>query len=66
MKEVIVLLSVVTILCLTCPIEVSAQQGMLQKGSGEWGMGKPYGRMYNRIPLRRSRARLSLSIRLHS
>lgn len=46
MKEVIVLLSVVTILCLTCPIEVSAQQGMLQKGSGGWGMGTPYGRMY--------------------
>jgi hypothetical protein len=46
MKEVIVLLSVVTILCLTCPIEASAQQGMLQKGSGGWGMGTPYGRMY--------------------
>ena len=47
MKKIITLMAVVTMLCFTFTTEALAQRGMTQKGSGGWGGGTPYGRMYN-------------------
>ena len=47
MKKIITLMAVVTMLSFSFTTETLAQRGMMQKGSGGWGAGAPYGRMYN-------------------
>jgi hypothetical protein len=47
MKKFITLMAVVTVLGFIFTTEALAQRGMAQKGSGGWGAGTPYGRMYN-------------------
>jgi hypothetical protein len=47
MKRVISLTAVMTIMIFIFSTEVSAQRGMTWKGSGGWGAGTPYGRLYN-------------------
>jgi hypothetical protein len=47
MKKIMTLLAVVTMLCFTIGTEALAQQRMMQKGSGGWGAGTSYNRMYN-------------------
>jgi len=46
-KNVAVLVSIISILVLIFATESFAQRGMNWKGSGGWGMGTQYGRMYN-------------------
>jgi hypothetical protein len=46
-KNVAVLVSIISILVLIFAAESFAQRGMNWKGSGGWGMGTQYGRMYN-------------------
>jgi hypothetical protein len=47
MKKFITLMTMVTLLGFIFTTEALAQRGMGQKGSGGWGAGTPYGRMYN-------------------
>ena len=47
MKRVGFLFAVIPILILLLSNESLAQRGMKWKGSGGWGMGTQYGRMYN-------------------
>jgi hypothetical protein len=47
MKKFVILLTVVFILSLFLPDENFAQRGMKYRGSGGWGMGTSYGKMYN-------------------
>jgi hypothetical protein len=46
-KNVSILTSVIIILILSFAAESFAQRGMGWKGSGGWGMGAAYGKMYN-------------------
>lgn len=46
-KNVAVLVSMISILVLMFATESFAQRGMNWRGSGGWGMGTQYGRMYN-------------------
>jgi hypothetical protein len=47
MKKIITLMAVMNLLCLTLSTEALAQGGMTWRGSGGWGAGTPYGRMYD-------------------
>jgi hypothetical protein len=47
MKKSAILLAVVFILSLFLANETFAQRGMRYRGSGGWGMGTSYGKMYN-------------------
>ncbi len=47
MKKIIMLMAVMTMLCFIFSSEAVAQRGMTWKGSGGWGSGTPYCRMYN-------------------
>jgi hypothetical protein len=47
MKRSVILLAVVFILSFFLINETFAQRGMKYKGSGGWGMGTSYGKMYN-------------------
>ena len=49
MKKLITLIVVMTALSLgvVTATETLAQRGMMWKGSGGWGSGRPYARMYN-------------------
>ena len=47
MKKIGTLISVISILSLTIATESFAQRGMNWRGSGGWGPGGQYGRMYN-------------------
>lgn len=47
MKKIGTLLTVVSILTLVFAAESLAQRGMKWEGSGGWGMGSEYGRMYD-------------------
>jgi hypothetical protein len=47
MKRIIVLVAVITVLGFTFSTEALAQRGITWKGSGGWGSGTPYGRIYN-------------------
>jgi hypothetical protein len=47
MKRIIVLMAVMTMLGFTFSTEALAQRGITWKGSGGWGSGTSYGRMYN-------------------
>jgi hypothetical protein len=47
MKRMITLMAVMTVLGFAFSTEALAQRGMTWKGSGGWGSGTPYGRMYN-------------------
>jgi hypothetical protein len=46
-KNVRTLTVVISILIILCATESFAQRGMGWKGSGGWGMGTAYGKMYN-------------------
>jgi hypothetical protein len=46
-KNVRTLSVVISILIILCATESFAQRGMGWKGSGGWGMGTAYGKMYN-------------------
>jgi len=47
MKTIGILLAVITIFSFLLATESFAQQGVKWKGSGGWGMGTPYSRMYD-------------------
>lgn len=47
MKKVITMMAIVFISTVFFSTESFAQQGMMWKGSGGWGMGTSYGKMYN-------------------
>lgn len=47
MKKFILLLAATVMLSCILSTDVLAQRGMTQKGSGGWGAGTAYGRMYN-------------------
>ena len=47
MRKIMTLMAMVTMLGFTFATGALAQRGMTQKGSGGWGTGTPYGRMYN-------------------
>jgi hypothetical protein len=47
MKKSVILLAVVFILSSFLANETFAQRGMKYRGSGGWGMGTSYGKMYN-------------------
>jgi len=46
-KNVVILVAVISILVLVFATESFAQREMMWRGSGSWGMGTPYGKMYN-------------------
>lgn len=47
MKKNIMLMAVITMIGFIISAEALAQRGMTLKGSGGWGAGTSYGRMYN-------------------
>jgi len=47
MKKIGILLEVITIFSFFLATESFAQRGVKWKGSGGWGMGTPYSRMYD-------------------
>jgi len=47
MKKIGFLAAMIFVVCLSLVSESSAQRGMMWKGGGGWGMGTPYGKMYN-------------------
>jgi hypothetical protein len=47
MKKIGILLAVITIFSFLLATESFAQRGVKWKGSGGWGMGTPYSRMYD-------------------
>jgi len=47
MKKLITLMAVVSLLSIIISAEALAQRGMAWKGSGGWGEGTSYGRMYD-------------------
>lgn len=47
MKNSGVYIAVISILVLFCTLESSAQRGMKWRGSGGWGMGSNYNRLYD-------------------
>jgi hypothetical protein len=47
MKKIGILIAAISILSLLLVTDSFAQRGMKWKGSGGWGMGTPYGKMYN-------------------
>jgi hypothetical protein len=47
MKKIIALMAIMTMLVFIFSTEALAQRGMTWKGSGGWGSGTPYGKMYN-------------------
>jgi hypothetical protein len=47
MKKIGFLAALIFVACLFLVSESFAQRGMMGNGSGGWGMGTPYGRMYN-------------------
>jgi hypothetical protein len=47
MKKTGILIAVISILGLLLVTDSFAQRGMKWKGSGGWGMGTPYGKMYD-------------------
>jgi uncharacterized secreted protein with C-terminal beta-propeller domain len=46
-KNVVILVAVISVIVLVFATESFAQRGMKWRGSGSWGMGTPYGKMYN-------------------
>jgi len=47
MRKIGFVVAVIAIVGLSIASESFAQRGMMWKGSGGWGMGTPYGKMYN-------------------
>jgi hypothetical protein len=47
MKKIGVMIAIFSIVAFFFTTESFAQRGMIWKGSGGWGMGTPYGKMYN-------------------
>ncbi len=47
MKKFEFLVAVIFLVCLAFASESFAQRGMMGSGSGGWGMGTPYGKMYD-------------------
>ncbi len=47
MKKIGILMAVFSLVSFLCVAESFAQQGIMWKGSGGWGMGTSYGKKYN-------------------
>jgi hypothetical protein len=47
MRRFGILVAMITVIGLSLAPDSFAQRGMMWKGSGAWGMGTPYGKMYN-------------------
>jgi hypothetical protein len=47
MKKLRILITVITMISLMLAVDALAQKGMKWKGSGGWGMGSQYDRMYD-------------------
>ena len=47
MRKIGFIVAMIAIVGLSIASESFAQRGMMWKGSGGWGMGTPYGKMYN-------------------